>query len=824
MRTRDLPILPIDDVLPRLRDALRDGTSAVLVAPPGAGKTTRVPLALLDEAWLDGTKIVMLEPRRLAARAAAQHMARLLGQRIGETVGYRVRMDSHVGPNTRVEVVTEGVLTRMLANDPTLEDIGLVIFDEFHERSVHADVGLALTLHSRAVIREDLRVLVMSATLDGAAVAHLLGDAAVISSEGRTFPVETRYSPARSASALEAALLATIERALQTHEGDVLAFLPGAREIRRTAEALRSKALPAGTYVVPLYGTMPLEEQDRAIQPSVHGERKVVLATTIAQTSLTIEGVRVVIDSGLTRVPRYSPRSGMTRLETMRVSRSAADQRRGRAGRTAPGVCYRLWDAAEDEMLRPQDIPEILQTDLAPLALELAAAGVRDPAALDWLDPPPAGAFAQARELLRELGALDASGQLSAHGTQLVALGMHPRLAHMLVKGRTAGHGALACDLAAILEERDMLQGAPHERDPDVRSRIDALRGRRTSSAIDQHALRRAREAARRWRQRVGAHSESNDAEAAGWLLALAYPDRVAQRRAGTAARYVLRNGTGAQLAAGTALHNEPYLVVAELDGRRPESLILLAAPLPLDDIERHFADQIETRNVIEWDESSGAAAARRTRRVGAIALADDPLATPDPVRVERVVREAILASDFAMLNWSKEAGALRARIAFLHAHNRSWPDVSTAALAATVERWLVPHLSGKRRREEIARIPVAEALMQLLTWEQRARLDSLAPSHFVTPNGKRARIDYSNPTAPVLAVRLQELFGLTTTPRVLLGRVPLTLHLLSPSQRPVQVTQDLESFWKTTYAEVRRELRTRYPKHRWPENPGKGD
>lgn len=824
MRRRDLPILPIDDVLPRLRDALRGGTSAVLVAPPGAGKTTRVPLALLGDGWLGATKIVMLEPRRLAARAAAQHMAHLLDERIGETVGYRVRLDSQVGPNTRIEVVTEGVLTRMLASDPTLDNIGLVIFDEFHERSIHADVGLALTLRAREVLREDLRVLVMSATLDGAAVAHLLGNAAVISAEGKTFPVETRYSPARNAAGLEPALLATIERALQAHEGDMLAFLPGAREIRRTADSLRARTLPVGTYVVPLYGAMPLEEQDRAIKPSVHGERKVVLATTIAQTSLTIDGVRVVIDSGLTRVPRYSPRTGMTRLETMRVSRSAADQRRGRAGRTAPGVCYRLWDPAEDEMLRPQDIPEILQTDLAPLALELAAAGVDDPAALRWLDPPPVGAFAQARELLHELGALDASGQLTPHGTQLVALGMHPRLAHMLVHGRSAGHGALACDLAAILEERDILRGAPHERDPDVHSRIDALRGRRMSSAVDQGSLHRAREAARRWRQRVGVQSESDDAEAAGWLLALAYPDRIAQRRAGTSARYVLRNGAGAQLAAGMSLHNEPYLVVAELDGRRPESLILLAAPLALDEIERHFADQIETHNVIEWDETVGAVAARRTRRLGTIALSDDPLAIPDPVQIERVVREAIVAGDFAVLNWSSEAAALRARIAFLNAHDRSWPDVSAPALAATVERWLVPYLSGKRRREEIARIPVAEALMQLLTWEQRARLDALAPSHFVTPTGKRARIDYSDPTAPVLAVRLQELFGLTTTPRVLLGSVPLTLHLLSPSQRPVQVTQDLESFWKTAYAEVRRELRARYPKHRWPENPTKGN
>lgn len=820
MRHPVLDALPIDDALPRLRDALRAATSAVLVAPPGAGKTTRVPLALLDEAWLAAAKIVMLEPRRLAARAAAQHMARLLGQRIGETVGYRVRMDSQVGPRTRIEVVTEGILTRMLAGDPTLDGIGLVIFDEFHERSVHADVGLALTLHSRALVRDDLRVLVMSATLDGAAVARLLGDAPVIASEGKIFPIDTRYVAPRSASATEAALLGTIERALQTHQGDVLAFLPGAREIRRAADALHARALPAGTYIVPLYGAMPLEEQDRAIRPGAPDRRKVVLATTIAQTSLTIEGVRVVIDAGLTRVPRYSPRTGMTRLETVRVSRSAADQRRGRAGRTAPGVCYRLWDAAEDESLRPQDIPEILEADLAPLALELAIAGITDSAELRWLDPPPAGAFAQARELLRALGALTANDKVTPHGHQLAALGAHPRLAHMLVKGRTAGHSALACDLAAVLEERDILQGAPHERDPDVTSRIDAVRGRRTSSAVDQKALQRAREAAQRWRQRVGGEPGSNDTDAAGWLLALAYPDRVAQRRPGVVPRYVLRNGAGGFLAAGTALHNEPYLVAAELDGRRPESLILLAAPLALDEIERQFADQIDTRDTIEWDESAGAVAARRLRTLGTIILSDHPLSTPDAVPIERVVRDAIVASDFAMLNWSKEANALRARIAFLHAHDRSWPDVSTQGLAATVERWLVPHLSGKRRHEEIARVPVAEALLQLLTWQQRAGLDELAPTHVAVPSGSRIAIDYSDSNAPVLAVRLQELFGLTRTPTVFDGRLRLTLHLLSPSQRPVQVTTDLESFWRTSYFDVRKELRGRYPKHHWPDDP----
>ncbi|MGH7713507.1 MAG: ATP-dependent helicase HrpB [Gemmatimonadaceae bacterium] len=822
MRTRNSVPLPIDETLPRLRDTLRRTTSAVLVAPPGAGKTTRVPLALLDEPWLAGSKLLMLEPRRLAARAAAHYMAQLLNERVGETVGYRVRMDSRIGPRTRIEVVTEGVLTRILAEDPTLDGISLVIFDEFHERSLHADAGLALALHSRNLVRADLRVLVMSATLDAAAVTSLLGDAPLILSEGTSFPVETRYAPPRAAGARESAVLSIIERALYDDAGDILVFLPGAGEIRRVAGALTSRMLPPGTYVVPLFGAMPLDDQDRAIRPSSPGTRKIVLATTIAQTSLTIEGIRVVIDSGLTRVPRYSPRTGMTRLETVTVSRSAADQRRGRAGRLAPGVCYRLWDAAQDALLREHDTPEILEADLAPLALDLAAAGVAHPAELHWLDAPPAGAFAQARVLLHESDALDQHERLTTHGCELAALGTHPRLAHMLVRARSAGHGALACDLAAIVEERDVTLGASAQRDPDVRPRLDLLHGRRGPAAVDAAALHRVRAAAERWRERISVAAGTIDAEAAGWVLALAYPDRIAQRRPGVAPRYVLRNGAGAVLPPSTGLHNEPFLVAAELDGRRPESLVLLAAPLALLDIEQHFADQIERREAVTWDETANAVSARRVRTLGAIVLSDDPLANPDTEQMRRVVSEAIIASDFRMLTWTKDATALRDRMAFLHAHDNSWLDMSNEGLRNSADAWLISQLTGVRRLAEIQRIPVAESLTQLLSWQQRAQLDQLAPVSFVTPSGFRARIDYSNATAPVLPVKLQEMFGLTSTPRVLAGRVPLTLHLLSPSQRPVQVTQDLESFWKTGYAEVRRELRARYPKHRWPEDPGR--
>ncbi len=822
MHKRDFDPLPIDDVLPQLREALRGKTSAVLVAPPGAGKTTRVPIALLNEAWLRGSRIVMLEPRRLAARAAAHRMSQQIGEEVGETIGFRVRAESRVSAITRVEVVTEGVLTRLLADDPTLDGIGLVIFDEFHERSLHADVGLALSLHSQRLVRDDLRLLVMSATLEGQAVAQLLGDAPVIVSEGKIFPVATHYVPPRTAAAREATLLGIIDRVLRDETGDVLAFLPGAGEIRHAAEALNSRQLPAGTYVMPLYGAMALADQDRAIRPSWPGTRKVVLATTIAQTSLTIEGVRVVIDSGVTRIPRYSPRTGMTRLETVRVSRSAADQRRGRAGRLAPGVCYRLWDAAENALLRQYDIAEILEADLTPLALDLAAAGVDDPGELRWLDPPSAGAFAQARELLRELGALEATGRITAHGLDLAALGTHPRLAHMLVMSRRNNLGALASDLAALLEERDIVVGPLAERDPDIRTRLELLRGGRGSAGIDRAALERVRSAASRWRRKNAASEGSTNAEAAGLLLALAYPDRIAQRRSGANPRYILRNGAGAKLAPGLGLHNEPYLVAAELDGRLPESLILLAAPISLAEINEHFADQVVRGDVIAWDDAAGAVKAQRRRLLGALVLSDDPLPAPDPDRVQQVVLDAVVASDFALLSWTKEASALRERMTFVHAHDASWPDVSLEGLQASAAEWLAPRLHGVRRRDAIAHIPVAESLMQLLSWPQRARLDELAPTHFATPSGFRARIDYSTPDAPILAVRMQDLFGLTKTPRVLGGRVPLTLQLLAPNQRPVQVTRDLESFWKGAYREVRTQLRARYPKHKWPEDPGR--
>ena len=821
------PGLPIDAVIPALREALAAHEAAVLQAPPGAGKTTRVPLALVDEPWLEQRTIVMLEPRRLAARAAAAHMARLLGERIGETVGHRVRLDTRVGPRTRIEVVTEGVLGRMLQEDPALERVGLVIFDEFHERSLHADVGLAMTLQSRAVLRPDLRILVMSATLDGVAVSALLGDAPTIASEGRAYPVETRHLPRRPEQRLEAHVARAVREAIEREPGDVLVFLPGAAEIRRVAAMLEESALPAAVRVIPLHGTLPHEQQDAAIAPSPPGRRKVVLATSIAETSLTIEGVRVVIDSGVMRVPRFSPRSGMTRLETVRVSRASADQRRGRAGRTGPGVAYRLWDAHEDATLVPHASPEILEADLAPLVLMLAEAGITDPAELSWLDAPPDAAWAQARELLAQLDAIDETFRITPHGRRMAALAMHPRLAHMLLAAGP-GLGGLACDIAGLIGERDVVRREGDAGDADLRLRLELLRGRTGERemvhglSVDRDAVRRAREQAREWRVKMGVNAEAPDAiDHAGAVLALAYPDRIAQRRSAEAGgRFLLRNGRGAVLPSAQALSGEPYIVVAELDDRKPEARIFLAAPTTLDELEATCRNQIVREEIIAWDDATASVQARRRERLGAIVLADAPLRDADPARVAAALVDRVRAVGIQALPWSEDALRLHSRIAFMARREPGWPDVSDDALALSVDDWLAPHVGGLRRVEDLARLDLAEILRSLLDWKQRSALDEHAPTHLVVPSGSRIPIDYSDPEAPVLAVRLQEMFGCTDTPRIARGRVPLTVHLLSPAHRPVQVTRDLAGFWRTTYFDVRKDLRGRYPKHHWPDDP----
>ena len=804
-------MLPIDTVLPDIREALARAPNLVLQAAPGAGKTTRVPLALLDADWLGGRKIVVLEPRRLAARAAARFMAASLGEAVGETVGYRVRLDSKVSARTRIELVTDGLFLRRLQADPGLGGIGAVLFDEVHERSLEVDLALALCLEAQSALRPDLRLVAMSATLEGEALTRLLNARAIVS-EGRAFPVETRWlGRPEPRTFIEDAVAAAVRRALAESDGDVLAFLPGAGEIRRTAERLEARSLPAGTRVAPLYGDLDLAAQDAAIRPGAPGERKIVLATAIAETSLTIEGVRVVIDSGLARVPRFEPASGMTRLETVRVSQAAAEQRKGRAGRVAPGRCYRLWSEAEHRSLPHYPTPEIREADLAPLALELAVWGARDAVSLAWLDPPPAQALAQARALLERLGAIDTSGAVTAHGRAMAAFGAHPRLAHMMLAGKAMGAGALACDLAALIEERDPARDL---KSIDIRLRLGLLRERGAD---------RIRRVAEMWRRQLKIGAGGAGDEAAGRLLALAYPDRVAQRRTDTRGSFRLANGRGAWCDEADPLAAVPYLAIADLDGDKQDARIFRAAPLARADLEALFTDRIRAEVRVDWDARDEAVRARRRTTLDALVLAEAPLATPDPAAVAAAVLDGIRALGLGALPWAGEAETLRARIALMRRvedAEAGWPDVSDAALAAGLADWLAPFLGGVTRRADFGRIPLARALEAMLDWKQKQRLDREAPLEIAVPSGRRARIDYASGTEPILALRIQEMFGATATPTICGGRVPLLLHLLSPAQRPIQVTRDLLSFWRRGYPEARGDLRGRYPKHYWPDDP----
>ncbi len=828
-RPAGLAALPVMAVVPTLKRALAAGTAAVLVAPPGAGKTTGVPLALLDADWLQGQRILLLEPRRLAARAAASRMAAVRGERVGDTIGWRMRGDTRVGSATRIEVVTEGVLTRMLLDDPTLDGTGLVCFDEFHERSIHGDTGLALALHSQSLLRPDLRLLVMSATIDGARVASVLGDAPVITSSGRAFPVSTAFRPPREGQRMEEAVTGAVREALAMHAGDILAFLPGAREIRRVASLLDG-TLDAHVDVWPLFGMLDARAQDAAIAPSPTGRRKVVIASAIAETSLTIEGVRVVVDSGWSRIPRYAARTGMTRLETVRVSRASADQRRGRAGRVAVGHCIRCWHEHEDAALRAHGSAEILDADLAPLALDLAGAGIAHAGELSWLDTPPAPAFARARALLAELGALDEQGRLTAHGSAMSAIGVHPRMAHLLLMARARGTLALACDLVAVLEERDPIRAADARQiDPDLALRIDALRsGRRALPAglsLDDGALARCRETGRALRDRMSVKRSDerpdDDHADLGALVALAYPDRIARRRDGTGARYLLRNGSGAFLRdQGSPLAREEWLACAALDDTGRDATVQLAARIDLTTVRELYAEQIITTRTVSVTPETGRPRGTVTESLGTIVL------------VERIAEQLSVAERTAALTshvlqgwpdalpWSESAVRMRERMAFLHRQDARWPDVSDDALRRDIGEWLTPGLRDSRSLEDLRRADLGAALLDRVEWSLRASLDRLAPTHIAVPSGSRIPIDYSDAAAPVLAVRLQELFGATVTPTVLDGRVPLVIHLLSPAHRPVQVTRDLPGFWRSSYADVRKDLRGRYPRHSWPEDP----
>jgi ATP-dependent helicase HrpB len=820
--------LPVADALPALGAALAGPGAAVLQAPPGAGKTTLVPLALLDAAWLGGSRIVMLEPRRLAARAAARRMADMLGETVGETVGYRTRLDTRIGPKTRIEVVTEGILLRLIQDDPSLDGIGLVIFDEFHERNLDGDLGLALALETRRHLREELRLLIMSATLDGERVARLIGEVPVITSAGQSFPVAVRYLGRPTPDRLDTAIAAAIRRALAEEEGSLLVFLPGGAEIRRVERLVGEFAQLPEIVVAPLYGDLPQAAQDEAIRPAPAGRRKLVLATPIAETSLTIEGIRVVIDSGLARAPRFDPASGMTRLDTVRISQASAEQRRGRAGRLASGVCFRLWSEAEQGQLRPFAASEILEADLAPLALELARWGTPDPAALAWLDPPPAAAFAQAVELLRELGAFDRAGRITAHGRAMARLGLHPRLAHMALIARQQGQGRLAAEIAALLGERDIVKAAPGHRDADLRLRIELLRERGQARqlppglSLERGAAERVRQAARLLQRQLGlGEDEAPPPSAAGRVLAQAYPDRIAQRRPGALGQFHLSNGRGAELPPTDPLCAEEFLAAAELDGERRVSRIFLAAPLSRAEIEEDFAAAIETNETIAWESRDQAVLARRQERLFALVLKDEPLAHPPAERVIAALLDGIRELGLAALPWSRDAESLRQRVLFLHRLEgaEAWPDLSDRTLLAGLEQWLGPFLAGINRRAQLEQLDLVTILRSGLSFEQLRALERLAPTQVTVPSGSRLPIDYAGET-PVLAVRLQEMFGARETPAIADGRVPLLLHLLSPAGRPLQVTRDLGGFWRGSYPAVRGEMRGRYPKHPWPEDP----
>lgn len=828
--------LPIDALLPALRDALNTRDEVVLEAPPGAGKTTRVPLALLDAPWLDGQKILMLEPRRLAARAAAERLASELGERVGETVGYRIRLDSKVGPNTRIEVVTEGILARRLQDDPALDGVGLVIFDEFHERSLDADLALALTLNGRAMFRAadsgeaPLKVLLMSATLEGERLSALLGDAPVLRSEGRMFPVDIRWgAPFQPGEWIEPRVVQTVQQALVDEPGSLLVFLPGQGEIRRVAEQL-GEALAGRDDILlcPLHGELELSAQRAAIEPAPAGKRKVVLATNIAETSLTIDGVRVVVDAGLARVPRFDPASGMTRLDTQRISRASATQRAGRAGRLEPGACYRLWSQAQHEQLSAYSSAEILQADLSGLALQLLRWGVA-PQELSWLDVPPPAAYAQALDLLGRLGALDERGALNAHGQAMAELPSHPRIAHLLLRGQALGLGALACDLAALLSERDILRGGG----ADLHSRLTLLSGESRTARSAQGGVQRARQLAKQFhgliknRPVTQAVSDPEHPRWLGCLLAFAYPDRIAQQRRAGGADYRLANGRAAQFGQTDALMKYEWLVVADLGSRQGqrEERIYLAADLNPALFAGELAEQVQTLEMLDWDEREGALRAERQRKVGELVLERQALATLDEQARCRALVGLVRRKGLELLPWTPELRQWQARVALLRELDMQqqgqseWPDLSDAALLASLDQWLTPFLSKVNRLSHFAGLDLPSILQTLLPWPLPQRLDELAPRALSVPSGSRIAIDYTeNP--PVLAVRLQELFGLAATPRIAGGRLGLKLHLLSPARRPVQVTQDLASFWANTYIDVKKDLKGRYPKHYWPDDP----
>ncbi len=797
--------LPIHEALPALKSALAGREAAVLVAPPGAGKTTVVPLALLDESWAAGGKIVMLEPRRLAARAAASRMAQSLGESVGETVGFRVRLQSKVSARTRVEVVTEGVFTRMILGDPGLDGVAAVIFDEFHERSLDADLGLALARDAQGLVREDLKILVMSATLDGARISALLDEAPVVESQGRMFPVDTRYLGRDERQRLEERVVRAVERALAEEGGSLLVFLPGQGEIRRTETLLRERLRRPGVDIAPLYGALEPAEQDRAVAPAAPGRRKVVLATSIAETSLTIEGVRVVIDCGLARVPRFDPSSGLTRLETVRVSRAAADQRRGRAGRTEPGVCYRLWDEPETRALPAFARPEILEADLSRLALDLARWGARDASGLAFLDPPPNAAFSEARILLNRLQALDGQGGLTAHGRALADMPLAPRLAHMVVRAAASGQAERGAKIAAVLSEQGL-----GGRDVDLRHRLESFERDRSPRAKDARTL------AERWARAAGKPSGAAELDDA-LMLAEAYPERVAKAR-GKPGEYQLSGGRGVYLEPTDALARETWLAVGELGGGEARDRVLLAAPLDEAALREAFADRLVAEDRLEPD-ARGKVRARRLLRLGKLVVEERLLDKIDPTLVAKALLDQVAREGLSAVPLGEASAALRQRVAFLRQGDPdTWPDLSEPALLARLGEWLEPLLAGRSALSQLPDGALVDAIRTLVPWELHRRLDAEAPARFAAPTGSTFAIDYAADGGPRVDVRVQELFGITQHPTA--GGAPLVLALLSPGHKPIQITRDLPGFWKGSWREVRTEMKGRYPRHVWPEDP----
>ncbi|MGB0909737.1 MAG: ATP-dependent helicase HrpB [Nitrospirales bacterium] len=821
---------PIEVVLPEIQKTLDKHRNLVLTALPGAGKTTRVPLALLHAPWMQEQRMIMLEPRRLAARTAASYMAHTLGEQVGKTVGYRTRMDTCIGPTTRIEVVTQGILTRLLQKDSSLDNYNLVIFDEYHERSLQADLGLALCLQIQEVLREDLRILVMSATLDCKAVSEIMKRAPIITCEGKVFPIETHYIQRMQNSKVEPAIVSCIKQVMRNEIGNILVFLPGAGEIRRVQRLLANANLGTEVRIAPLYGNLSPQTQDQAIQLPPPGIRKIVLATSIAETSLTIQGIRVVIDSGLMRVPRFDARSGMTRLITVKVSQDSADQRRGRAGRLEPGTCYRLWSSIEQQRLLQRTLPEILGADLSHLALELAAWGITDPHTLEWLDPPPANAFAQAHHLLKLLRAVDDQHCITTHGQKMAKLPLHPRLAHMVLRSQELGIERVACDITVILNERDFLKAHSRDRSADLRLRVDLLRTPTTSrhtSAIDRSTHQRVVKVTEQLRTLLGLCENRQDRDShfdvVGLLLAFAYPDRIAQRQSRQHGHYRLANGKSGIFLESDALVAEDYVVVADLDGTKPHARICLAAPVKLNDLKEQYPELFQNVEYVKWDDQQSAVQAQRQRRLGEIIIDDSPLSETSSPLVTTALLQGIRRKGLDCLPWTKELRNWQARVTYVQrmaGEHSDWPVVSDSHLLEALESWLAPYLNGMSRLSELKRMKLNIPLHALLTWKQQQALNQQAPTHITVPTGSRIGLDYCSQDIPILAVRLQEMFRQPDTPRLAQGKGQVLLHLLSPARRPIQVTQDLASFWKNGYQDVKKELKGRYPKHHWPDDP----